>query len=95
MNVRWTRLALNDLGEIGDYIARDDPAAAQRVGRMIEAAVGRLAEHPYSGPAGRVEGTRELVVPRLPYILAYQIKDDAIHILAVRHGARHWPSDFT
>jgi toxin ParE1/3/4 len=40
---------------------------------------------------GRIAGTRELVVPPLPYIIVYQVKSSAVHILRVYHGARNWP----
>ena len=53
-----------------------------------------LAEHPGIGRTGRVDGTRELVIPRLPYILPYQTKDRVIRILAVMHTSRKWPEIF-
>jgi plasmid stabilization system protein ParE len=28
---------------------------------------------------------------RYPYIVAYQVRDDDVEILAVRHTARRWP----
>lgn len=43
------------------------------------------------GRQGRVEGTRELIVPNTPYIVAYRIFENQIRILAVIHTARHWP----
>ena len=53
-----------------------------------------LAEHPGIGRTGRVEGTRELVIPGLPYILPYQVEDRVIRILAVMHTSRKWPEAF-
>jgi toxin ParE1/3/4 len=39
MRVRWTAPALRDLEAIGDYIARDNPTAAdQTISRMFECA---------------------------------------------------------
>jgi len=46
------------------------------------------------GRRGRVGGTRELVIPSQPYIIAYRIRGQTIHILAVLHGARKWPERF-
>lgn len=40
---------------------------------------------------GRVDGTRELVIPGTQYILPYRVKQNQIQILAVFHGARQWP----
>jgi len=53
-----------------------------------------LVVHPYLGRPGRVTGTRELVVTSTPFIVAYQVVDDRIEILAVFHGARIWPDSF-
>jgi plasmid stabilization system protein ParE len=54
-----------------------------------------LTDEPKLGRPGRVPGTRELVVPRTPYIVAYAVlSSDSIRILGVRHGARRWPESF-
>jgi len=34
-----------------------------------------------------VEGTRELVIQRTPYIAVYLVEEDAVRILTVVHGA--------
>ncbi len=46
---------------------------------------------PYRGRIGREEGTRELVIARLPYIVIYRIKGEAVEILHIYHGARQRP----
>jgi toxin ParE1/3/4 len=98
MKVRWTDPAQTDLFEILDYIARDNPAAAERVERRLVAAVASLAEQPRRGRPGRVEGTRELVIPPLPYIVIYRIVErplrpiSEIAVMRVLHGARRWPA---
>ena len=51
-------------------------------------------QHPKSGRPGRVAGTLELVIPRLPYIVPYRIKGDAIEVLRIYHAARMWPENF-
>lgn len=68
MRVVFRLEALRDLNSQLSYIAKDDPAAATRVGEAIMAAIERLNYFPYSGREGSVAGTYELVVPRLPYI---------------------------
>ena len=44
------------------------------------------------GRAGRAEGTREWVVPRLPYIVVYEVHGDSreVLVIAVFHGAQDW-----
>lgn len=59
-------------------------------GDAIEAAVARLADHPQSGRPGRALGTRELVVPGTPYIVAYRVEQAAVVILRLLHGAQRW-----
>jgi len=80
-----------DLEAIVDYIAAENPRAALAVWDEIESQVERLASYPHSGRIGRVEGTRELVVNRTPYVVGYTARDDAVLILRVLHGARQWP----
>ncbi len=94
MRVRWLRKALANLNAEAEYIARDNPDAAVRVVGAITAAVDHLAKHPAMGRAGRVPGTRELVVPNLPYIIPYRVRGEAVEILRVFHAARRWPADF-
>jgi plasmid stabilization system protein ParE len=53
--------------------------------------VQQLANHPSIGRAGRVFGTRELVILHYPYIVPYRIKDDAVEVLRVFHTSRQWP----
>jgi addiction module RelE/StbE family toxin len=94
MRVTWTRPALGDLDAIGDYIAGENQAAAERtVSRVLEL-VDMLIAHPHMGRAGRVPGTRELVIADTPFVLPYRVRDQRIEILAVYHGARKWPESF-
>jgi toxin ParE1/3/4 len=66
-------------------------AAAGQVARIVEAAA-TLSEFPQSGRPGRRSGTRELVVVKTPFLVAYRVRGDLIEILRVLQGARRWPS---
>ena len=46
------------------------------------------------GRPGRIEGTRELVISRTPYIAAYRIAGDTVRILRLLHGAQQWPDEY-
>ena len=94
MQIRYTRLALADLGEAEAFIRTHNPAAAASVMRRAETAIDRLKTFPDSGPLGRVAGTRELVVPETPFIVAYRVTRGNVDIVAVVHAARRWPSSF-
>lgn len=91
MRVRWLRTALANLDAEAEYIAEDNPAAAGRTVRRILRAVNLLGKNPAMGRAGRVAGTRELVVAGTPYILPYRVRGEAVEILRVFHAARKWP----
>jgi toxin ParE1/3/4 len=84
---------LADVDAEVDYIARDNPAAADRVADRIKRSVEQLAEHPALGRAGRVPGTRELIIPGTPYIVPYRVRENAVEILRVFHAARRWPAE--
>ena len=94
MKIVWRSIALEDLEEVRRYIMQDDPKAADRVRNAILAAIEQLAEAPHLGRSGRVDGTRERIIPDTPYIAAYTVIDDEIQILSVIHGARQWPEYF-
>lgn len=63
MKLRWSGRAIRRLASIHDYIAKDSPAAAARVAAAIVDAALYLQTFPYMGRPGRIEGTRELVIP--------------------------------
>jgi len=94
MRVRWLKTALDNLDAAAEYISRDNPSAAARVVADIWVAVQRLADFPALGRPGRVDGTRELVVPGTPYIVPYRVRGSEVQILRVFHGARKWPKRF-
>ncbi len=52
-----------------------------------------LADHPEAGRRGRLDGTRELVIPRTAFLLIYRIdkKAQKVEILRLLHGAQKWP----
>ena len=94
MELIWRVVALEGLDEAHRYIARDNPDAADRIRSAIRAAVERLTLYPNFGRPGRVDETRELVVPDTPYTVAYTVLDNQVAIIAVQHGAEEWPERF-
>lgn len=94
MRVKWTRRALDNLDSAVEYIAADKPIAAADVALKILNTAKLLANQPGMGRLGRVAGTRELVVPGLPYILPYVEKDGEVVTLRVMHTSMKWPRRF-
>ncbi len=95
MQVFWKRRALADLDRIATFIAKENPQAAQNLVEHFLNIPEKLSAHPRMGRIGRLEGTRELPVPSFPYVLAYQIDNEAqeIEILAVFHDRQKWPEE--
>ncbi|MDK9719702.1 MAG: type II toxin-antitoxin system RelE/ParE family toxin [Rhodospirillales bacterium] len=93
MKVRWTGKAEDDLTVQCDRVASEDTVLAGRIGGEVLMRVGGLADHPYRGRSGRVDGTRELPLPGLPWIAVYAVEEDTVVILRLLHGAQSWPPD--
>ena len=93
MQIKWTRKALINLDSAVEYIARDNPLAAQNTAQKIWTASRLLGDHPGIGRPGRVPGTRELVVDGLPFILPYVEKAGTVYILRVMHTSMIWPDN--
>lgn len=85
----WLDEAETDLNEAVDYLLDRNPVVALAMFEHIRAQVELLAEVPaIGGRTGRVPGTRELVIRRYPYIVAFYIKGQEIGILAFIHAKR-------
>ena len=91
MELRWTEEAAADLEHITDYLFENAPERAAELVRGIYNAPAALLTFPYRGRAGRKEGTRELVLSSLPYVVVYQITGEVIHVVRILHGAQKWP----
>ena len=91
MRLRWTPAAADDLESIGEYLAGHLPSFAQSTILEIYQTILTLRSTPYRGRAGREEGTRELVLPRLPYVVVYRVKENDVEIVHIYHGAQHRP----
>jgi toxin ParE1/3/4 len=91
LRVKWLRKALANLDDAAGYIAKDNLSAARAMVADAFRLIGLLADNLNLGKAGRVAGTRELVVPRHPYIIPYRIRGGCVDVLRFLHGARQWP----
>jgi len=90
----FTQEARDDIENIHAYIAQQNLAQAHKVVALVQIAINRLTTFPGMGRIGRVEGTRELVVPRLPYVVIYTHRDDDDHDIVIQrvlHGVQQWP----
>lgn len=93
MRLEWTPSARSDLANHFYYIAATNFDAAIDQEDRITAAVERLTAYPMLGRQGRWGQTRELVVPRTPYLVIYRLLPDAVELLRIIHGAQDWPPE--
>lgn len=93
MKVRYSPFALADLEDIYRAIVLHNPTAAARVIERIKTSIELLADFPRLGRPSEIKGARKLGVPRVPYIVVYELDEaaDEVLILRVYHGARQMP----
>jgi addiction module RelE/StbE family toxin len=95
MKLRWSRLAQQDLLDIGRYIAKDNRGAARRWVERLRQRARQAAEHPNAGRVVPEYSRRELREVLLrSYRIVYRIRNnDAIEVLTVFEGHRFFPED--
>ena len=88
--IRWTKTAISDLDEIGDYIAKDSVRYAELTVSKLFESPGILAKNPRAGkvvPELNNESIRQLV--RGSYRIIYHLVDEnQIEILTVHRSSR-------
>jgi toxin ParE1/3/4 len=90
MKLVYDDQALVDLEGIFEWIAQDSPAAAKLVIERLFSSTELLISFPFMGPVGRDPDTFEWAVPRLPYIVVYEVDRvlECVVVTAVLHGAQ-------
>ena len=87
MKIIWSPLASQKLDQFAEFIAQDNLDAALSFVDEIERKALSLKAHPLKGrmiKALNDEKKRELVI-KGSYLLLYEIQEDAIEILTIRH----------
>ena len=86
----WTDQAINDLGDIGDYIAENSEKYAKLTVKKLFERTDILKTFPQAGrvvPEKNEENVRELIEGN--YRIIYEIvSTDQINILSIYHSAR-------
>ncbi len=94
MHARLSADAEADLDAIKDYLEPRSPQGLQRILSAIFTTIGQLETFPFLGHDGRVGETREIVVPRTPFIVIYSLADEYyIDIDRVLHGRMKYPPE--
>ena len=91
MRLLITPRARRTLDRIFDYIEeRDERAAERTVDRILQLCL-TLSNFPQIGRAGRVDRTREMSVPSVPYFVVYRTRGEVLEVLDVIHTSRRYP----
>lgn len=89
--IRWATAAADDLQGISDYLREHHPLFARTTIQKLYNAARSLKQFPNRGRIGQKDGTRELVMAPLPYIIVYGVEPDMVHIFRVIHASEDWP----
>lgn len=92
MKIYWSSVALQDINDIYDYIARDVPYYATIFVDHLINAVDKLLDNPRIGRKvpefGYQENIRELIFQG--YRIIYLLNNDIIQIATIVHGSRNF-----
>ena len=92
-SIVWSEKALSDFENLIEFIARDSLQNAIRISDRIEHSINLLSTTPF-GRTGRVLGTYEAVVPKIPFIVVYELIDQkSLGIRRIIHTSRDWSQD--
>lgn len=89
MRFVFSRPALLDVAEIGNWIARDDPDRADRFVEEIRTCCQDLCAYPLAYPIHKDfprQGVRHRVFGR--YVICCRVERDRVTVIAVLNGAR-------
>ena len=92
MNIQWSPLAVDRVSEIADYIAQDDPLAAEKWIHSLFDRVKQVEDFSKSGryvPEINRKDIRELIYGN--YRIIYRADKKAVSILTVRHSKQILP----
>ncbi|MCC2625646.1 MAG: Addiction module toxin, RelE/StbE [Burkholderiales bacterium] len=88
INTIWTERALSNLETELDYYGEINPALARELSIVITESIKNISTMPGIGRPGKKVSTREFVISRFPYIIAYRVRSEVLEILAIIHQNR-------
>jgi len=91
MQVRWTTAAARTWKTLRITSFEKTPGKRPALDTRDLRSGFRAEDLPNRGRPGKKSGTRELVLPALPYIVVYKVGSDVLRIARILHGAQQWP----
>ncbi len=91
MKIVLTPTANQDIDHIYNYIAKNNTiSTAKKILNSIENMIDHLEKFSELGKIGRIRNTRELTIPKLPFIIVYKIYKTHIAIVSIMHTSKKW-----
>ncbi|MFH7028187.1 MAG: type II toxin-antitoxin system RelE/ParE family toxin [Heteroscytonema crispum UTEX LB 1556] len=85
MKLQFSESAVGDLVRLREFIAANNPDAAERVSLRLRQAIGKLVLYPDIGrPVPEIPNVREFVAGN--YVVRYLREEDTVFVLRVWHG---------
>lgn len=92
MRLLYTPEAIDDLRRLREFIAENNPEAAERIGSELVGGINKLVDLPFLGrkvlKAPNPEMVRDLSVGS--YIVRYLLLENELHVLRVWHKREDW-----
>lgn len=94
MRLSFSPRAEEDLEEIADYIANDNPARALSFVQELRTRSELIVANPYAFPAREelAEGLRVMVYGA--YLVFFRVREKEIRVERILHGSRDLPAAF-
>lgn len=91
MAIHYSDAARADVAGIIAYLLAQPQPDPLGFVRSLRAAIARLDSISHPGRKGRVPGTLEWVIPRMPFIAIFTREAGAVKVFHILHGAQQWP----
>jgi len=93
VKLRYAPRAHNDIGDIYQYIAQHNTAAATSVIWQIRLTSRLLARHHSLGRETDIPGVRVFLTARYPYLAYHRVRENELVIIHIRDGRRDRPKE--
>ena len=88
ISVLWTERAISTLELELDYYGQINPKLAEELSQIIKNNVESISAMPSIGRPGKKLNTRELILAKYPYIMAYRVRNEVLEIISIIHQQR-------
>jgi len=84
----WTKRALTNLNAELEYYGQINPKLAKDLAEVVKNSIEKLMFMPGVGRAGKLLGSKEFILDKYPFIIAYRVRENILEILAFIHQRR-------